>query len=220
MVSLDSLHVSGAAIARRSTRPTPWQIVVVREISPDDTGLMATAPRPSDPKAPLARLREPHHYAAKLLAGGDSPIKVSRITGYSVARINTLLADPAFSELIEHYSEIQAHDELDIDTAIKHVAVTAMGTLQERMEEEPDSFSNKELREVMTAGLDRIGKGPTSKRTLEVQDPKGVLEELRGLMASESATRIVERSATISAEYTEVFPDDEESPPPEESKVG
>lgn len=219
MVEMSSLHVRGAAIARRSTKVEPWQVTYVRDIEAGDLALLAGPRPPTDPKAPLAKLREPHHALAQLIAAGESDIAAARLTGYSVARVRTLQADPAFSELVIHYSEEKVHAEGDLFKSIAHVAATAGSILQERLEEEPDSFSNEDLRKLRNDSLDRVGLGPTSKKEVTVSDPRGVLNEIRSLMVSESTARIIDRSAPIDAEYKEVLDDDPESPPAEESTV-
>ena len=218
-LQLDTFHVGGMALARRSVRREPWQLVFDREIQDEDLVLIHSVTRqgPDDAKAPLARLRDQHHHMARLLAEGDSPIDVAAVTGYSIARIRTLLNDPAFGELMDHYAEQRTHRDMDIDMSIRHVATNAMAILQERMHDEPDSFSNEELRKLQNDALDRIGKGPTSKRTLEISDPRNVLAEIRNLMQTENRARIVARD-TIEADYTEIL--DEEGSQTEPATSG
>lgn len=207
------VSITGSSLSRRSTKTEPWQINYVRDIGPEDAALMQTAAlAPTNQRAPLARLREPHHHLAKLLAEGTERVAASRITGYCTSRIKTLENDPAFNELIAHYRETKAAAAPDIDQAITNSALIAGQLLQERMEDEPDSFSNKELLAIRDASLDRIGKGPTSKRTLEVVNVQGVLAEMRDMMAAEGAMRIVDKNTPIEAEYEEV-PSVPSSPP-------
>jgi len=145
-----------------------------------------------------------------MLADGDEPIVVSRVTGYSVARIRTLTRDPAFAELVEFYAEQKVHRDRDIDMSIRHVAMAATAELQERLDDSPEAFSNEELRKLRNDSLDRVGYGPQSKKTIEINDPRAVLGELRALMATENRAVIVPRNE-IETNYTEVL-DVEESP--------
>lgn len=201
----DSLH-------RPSARRAPWQVGYVRDIGPEELVLLHTISKmPTDVKAPLAKLRDPHHTLAKLLAEGEDPIAVSRVTGYSTQRIRTLIQDPAFAELMNFYAEQKVHRDRDIDMSIRHVAMTATALIQERLEEEPESFSNEELRKLQTASLDRVGFGPQSKKTVEVTDSRGVLNEIRSLMQTENRALIVPRNEVIEGDYTEVL-DEPESP--------
>lgn len=202
---------------RTSVRKKPWQLDYARDIGPEELVLLHTVSKlPTNSKAPLAKLRAPHHTLAKMLAEGQEVIAVSAATGYSTARIRTLLADPAFDELVQFYAESKVHAENDVQKSIAHVGMTATQILQERLEEEPESFSNKDLLALQTAQLDRSGHGPQSKKTIEINDPRSVLAELKQLMSSENRAVVVSRSEPIDANYEEVL-NDEESPQAQES---
>ena len=219
-IELHSLKIGSAAVARRSTRREPWQLVRAREVTADDLAAVHSTiiDPPANPKAPLARIRDAHHYIAKLVSEEKNPIEISAITGYSVSRIRTLTTDPTFCELVSFYTEQRVHRDLDIDMSIRHVAMAATAILQERLDDEPEAFSNEELRKLRNDSLDRIGRGPTSKRSIELNDPRGILNELRSLAIGESNARIIPRD-TIEGDYTEVL-DGEESPSSEEAANG
>lgn len=203
---------------RTSVRIKPWQLEYARDIGPEELVLLHSVSKmPTNSKAPLAKLRAPHHTLAQLLVDpANDVIDVSRITGYTVARIRTLMADPAFSELMSFYAESKVHAEHDVQKSIAHVGMTATQILQERLEEEPESFSNKDLLALQTAQLDRTGHGPQSKKTVEINDPRGVLAEIKQIMARENRAVIVPRSEPIEANYEEVL-NDEASPQTQES---
>jgi len=205
---------------RQSTRVVPWQLEFAREIGPEELVLLHSVSKlPTNSKAPLAKLRAPHHTLAQMLANGDEVLVVSRVTGYAPARIRTLMADPAFDELISFYAEQKVHAEQDVAKSIAHVGMTATQILQERLEEEPESFSNKDLLALQTAQLDRSGHGPQSKKTVEISDPRNVLAEMRQLMAIENRAVVVSRDEPIDANYEEIL-NVEESPQTEESQIG
>lgn len=200
-------------------RRSPWQLTYVRDIGPEELVLLHSSSNlPSDPKAPLARLRDPHHTLAQMLANGDDPIIVSRVTGYSTARIRTLIRDPAFAELMAFYAEQKVHRDRDIDLSIRHVAMAASAELQERLDDTPEAFSNEELRKLRNDSLDRVGYGPQSKKTIEIHDPKAVLAELRALVSGERRAVVVARDE-IEADYTEVL-DVEESSSTDQAPIG
>lgn len=207
------LDIRQAAVARRSSRQEPWQVHFAREIGPEDLGLLHNGimQAPQDPKAPLASLREPHHMLARLLAEGKPVVEVSAITGYSTSRIRTLQGDPAFRELMAHYEEAVVFAEADVQAQIKHVALTAGAILQERLEVDPDSFSNKDLKELFQTGLDRIGHGPTTKHQHTITDPTHIIEALKQAQAQEGG-RIIAKGA-ITAEFTEVTVEHEDAAP-------
>lgn len=200
------------APVRSSVKVKPWQLEFAREIGPEELVLLHSVSKlPTNSKAPLAKLRAPHHTLAQMLVEHNDVIVVSRVTGYSTARIRTLQADPAFDELVQFYAENKVHAEHDVQKSIAHVGMTATQILQERLEEEPESFSNKDLLALQTAQLDRTGHGPQSKKTIEINDPKHVLAEIKQIMARENRAVIVPRDEPIDVNYEEIL-NDETSP--------
>lgn len=220
MPELATFSVNGLAIARRSARREPWQVTFAREIATEDLAALAGPAPVADPKAPLARLHEAHHMMAKLLAEGEEPVEVARICGYTPARVRTLINDPAFTELMNHYTQQKVFRDHDTDMAVRHVAQAAGALLMERIEDQPESFSNKELLQIRDSSLDRTGFGPQSKRTVEIKDSRSVLAEIRDMMTSETAARIISRDTPLTAEYVEVPPDVEEDSSPQELADG
>lgn len=199
------LEIRQTALARRSSRETPWSVEFAREIGTEDLVLLHSVTRvgPSDPKAPLANIREPHHMLAQMVAKDDPVVKISAVTGYTPARIRALQNDPAFSELVEHYREQEQLEGADIQAQVRHATLIANQLLLERLEEEPESFSNKELQALRDAGLDRIGHGPKATVNHNLNDPTDIISKLKDLLAVESQGRILSRHE-IEAEYTEV----------------
>lgn len=111
----------------------------------------------------MKRMRDSHHNVARLLASGARVMEVAYATGYSSGTISRLKSDPAFVELIEHYRvEVK---ELFQSTTQKLAALSrdALDELNQRLEEDPNQFSNKMLLEMAVVGADRSGAGPTSK---------------------------------------------------------
>lgn len=198
------LDITALAIARRSTDQRTWTIVQVRAMTREDLALVLTTPLgEADPKAPLARISAPHHFMAKLLAQGKEPVEVSRITGYTPARINTLLNDPCFSELIAHYEAEVVAAEADIQAQIQHIALTAGQLLQERLEDNPEAFSTKDLQSLFNSGLDRIGHGPGSKVQVNVNDPAKIIDTLKESLSQASSGRVISKAEVIDAEFAE-----------------
>lgn len=202
------LDIRDSVMARSSAKRVPWHVKFDREIGEEDLILLASVfYEPADPRAPLANIRDPHHTLARLVAQDKPTVEVAAITGYSPARINTLRADPAFRELVAHYAEQERSAEADISQQIKHAALTSLSILQERLETEPDSFSNKELREIANSGLDRIGHGPQSKVDIRVTDQHKVIEQLSMALRQELGGRIISQDY-IEAEYVETSQSD------------
>ena len=96
----------------RGRLPKALQIGEIRELTPAD--LLRLRDKRTLPV--VARLRDPHHRVARLVAFGLRPAQIAEETGYSLARIYTLQADPSFQDLIASKRpevDASARDELD-----------------------------------------------------------------------------------------------------------
>ena len=193
---------AGTVRKARAARQRPWTVEFERDMTEQDLLLVhsVSGPQPSKPNAPLAAIRDPHHMLARLLAEGKPIVEVSAVTGYSTTRIRTLQADPSFKELIAHYSEQKLFAEADITAQVKHIALTAGAVLQERLEAEPDSFSNEELRRLHEGSLDRIGHGPSANVNHSINNPAEILAALKDALVVENRGTIIHRKE-IEASY-------------------
>ena len=198
------LDIKDALVARHSARREPWQVAFDREIGPEDLVLLqGTFYAPTNTKAPLAAIRDPHHTLARLVAQDKAVVEISAITGYTPSRIYTLKADPAFRELVAHYAEQEASAKADVHQQIQATALTALQILHERLEETPDEFSNKELREILTAGFDRTGFGPSSKVDVRFNDTAKIIEQTRLQLEAERQGRVISKTE-ITTEFSYV----------------
>lgn len=103
----------------------------------------------------LKRLRHTHHLLAMVLAEGASHAQASGLTGYSPATIAMLSLDPTFQELIAHYRVEHMAEYEDIRRRAASLGLSFLDELQERLEEAPDAFTNKEVKETAAMLLDR-----------------------------------------------------------------
>lgn len=117
-------------------------------------------PPPQPPATVIARLRQRHHAAARLLAEGRKVAEVAMITGYQPGRISALQADPAFIELIHYYSSQVDAVYVSVHERLAALSESAVGELQDRLEETPEKFSVRELKELAELALDRTGFAP------------------------------------------------------------
>lgn len=111
---------------------------------------------------PLLRIRNAHHSMARLIAEGRKDVEIAAITGYSPSRISVLKHDPAFKELVAYYAGQVGEVFLNVHERLASVSMGAVEELQERLEEKPEGFANRELMELAELGLDRTGFGPKS----------------------------------------------------------
>lgn len=128
----------------------------VRELTREE---VASIPRGRSPA--VVQLRDTHHMVARLLALGLRPFQIAERTGYSIARISILSGDPAMQELVASYRNSvdeswreQTDEYFQNAVALRNVPARL---LRDRLEEEPDKFSNSQLLAIMADSADRTG---------------------------------------------------------------
>ena len=85
----------------RGRLPKPkLEIKGIRDLIPDDL-LLLREKRTSVPA--IARLRDPHHALARLIAAGVRPKDAAAQTGFSISRVYVLHQDPTFLDLVAKY---------------------------------------------------------------------------------------------------------------------
>ena len=164
----------------------------------------------------VQKLRTTHHELARMLAIGYKDVDVSRITGYSQSRICILKTDPMFKELLAHYGAERDSIVTDVGARLRGLSLTAMETLQERIEDDPDSVSINDLRRLAEMGLDRTGYGPTAKVESRSIVAVQTLEEIKAAIHKEHRGRVLSRNQSaedcVDAEWTAVEPPQAEAP--------
>ncbi len=111
----------------------------------------------------IKTLRLIHHEAARLMATGMKQVEVARATGLTQNRLSILKQDPAFAGLLAHYS---AGEEEVFHEARERMALLGLDTvsvLHERVVDESDDLSTKDLVSIAEMALDRGGLGPVQK---------------------------------------------------------
>lgn len=154
MISLDDLQ-SLAIGSARGKRAMPLSMEFERELGPSDLPLILEPPPQGAFTPPLARIRNSHHMLARLLAEGKSGQEASLVTGYAPSRISILQNDPAFSELVTYYKGQVEAKYLDVHERLASLGLSSLDELQARLEEDPNSFKNRELMELAEFALDR-----------------------------------------------------------------
>jgi hypothetical protein len=160
-VSSALLQLEAMALAGGRGVSEPCELV--REITQEDLPLLASEmrehnwskQRAASGVGQLTALRMGHQQLAQLLAAGMDAREAAWATGRSMGSVSSLLSDPAFQELLAYYRENQAQRDFNAFERLCTLGGTAMGVLQERLEESPERFSNNELRQLMEASLDR-----------------------------------------------------------------
>lgn len=167
-----------ASATRRGRRTAPMSAEITRTLTPEDLQtLLETgngAPVPS-----VKELHASHHKLAQVLAKGAKPAEASAITGYSTGRIQQLKDDPQFQELLNYYQSLDEQEWVDFQTIVKRrladLSIDTLEVAHRRLQENPESFSAKDLAQIAELGLDRIGHGKTS--TQQVSHTYSIDEE-------------------------------------------
>jgi hypothetical protein len=136
----------------------PLDVEYVRDLTEADLQLQATINSHMEP-SPIKRITDRHHLLARLLASGTPEAEAAAITGYDNSRVSVLKNSPAFQELLALY---QAEAKREFVSVLEHMAGMSRDALLElrsRLEENPDRFSNKDLKELVIDFADRAVDG-------------------------------------------------------------
>jgi hypothetical protein len=111
----------------------------------------------------IKALRHTHHRLAQMLAVGVDETVAAKLCNYSISRVSILKSDPAFAELLAHYSE-EVHEEwADFVATAANLSMDFLQELQHRLDEKPEQFSVGALNEVLKTLADRTGHAPVTK---------------------------------------------------------
>jgi len=186
------LQLEALALAGRQSAPSePCE--VLREVTEEDLPLLRSElrehnwgrQRAQSGVGTLTALRMGHQQLAQMLASGMDPKEAAWACGRSVAGVQSLLSDPAFQELLAYYTENQRERDFNAFERLVTLGGTAMGVLQERLEENPDKFSNNELRQLMEASMDRSAAPAKGAGAGRGAAPGGVTVSVRFVEAGE-----------------------------------
>ena len=166
-LSIDDMDLDLEIPASRGRKKLPLVHSFERELSTDDILLLIDNPNRGSTTPILIKLKQSHHKLAQLLAEGVPDVEVSLITGYAQSRISILKGDPAFKELLAHYKGVQKEVYINVHERLSSMSLDALEEIHSRLEEKPESFSVKQLQELVEIGFDRSGFGP---RTTQVNE--------------------------------------------------
>lgn len=133
------------------------------ELEVFDPLAIAEAPRPSEDKHILKRMRDSHHALARLVAAGVPTSVASVQTGYAEGSIRVYLQDTSFKELIEFYRTDARSVQTDVEELFLLSAREARAILQERMIERPETVSTSQALDIFKAMADRAGYAPVQR---------------------------------------------------------
>lgn len=150
----------GAGRTRR-----PLSVALVRELTLEDIVTLGTTQGDIKPQ-PVKELRQQHHAIAKLLAEGKRSGEAAAILGIGAGRISILQSDPAFQDLLAYYQDMGKEEferhQVEMGTMLHSLGVDSIGVLHEKLLENPEAFTPKDLLAIATMTADRSGHGPSS----------------------------------------------------------
>lgn len=138
------------------------EILGVRELTRGD---LACLREPRNVSA-VAKLRDPHHRLARLIASGLRPPEAAARCGFSVSRVYVLNIDPTFQDLVASYRKevdaafVQSQDEYyETATANMLKAERQIAEKLEAAEEEGELLPTRDLIAISRDAADRFGYG-------------------------------------------------------------
>lgn len=147
------------ARGNRNRMAVPIDFQVLRELGEGDIERLLDPEALPRAAQRLKDLRQSHHHLAQVLAQGISQEQASLVTGYSPSRISVLKGDPAFAELLEYYQSNQESKFAEVTERKVRLGLSMLDELQERLEEGPEKFTNRELLDGAEQLLKADGRG-------------------------------------------------------------
>lgn len=169
-----SLELRIDNLGRPGRRSKPISAEYVRDVEEADLELLAVAPRGTTAPT-IQRITDRHHQLARLLASGMKDGEAALTVGYDISRVSIIKQSPAFQDLLAVYrSEVDRQFSSTLNE-MAGLGRDALATLRERLEENPDDFSNRELMSLTTEMVDRTvdeGDRATAPTRIELVAPE------------------------------------------------
>ena len=159
----------GLYLARRTSQQGTGdlQAAYVRDLTPFDLESYVSNSAPLPNAVPSVKsIRASHHQLAQLLARGVSHTEASLITGYAVATVhNYSNNDPAFKELVAFYTQQRDLAFADVMQKMSTLGSDVLDILKEQIDESPQTFTKRELMELVDLTLVKPNRVPGGMAT-------------------------------------------------------
>lgn len=133
-----------------------------------------SAPKHMD-NVSVVRVKASHHRLAQHCAMGLSNVEVAALTGYTPQYISNLrTANPAFQELVSHYTRKHEAEILDLRVKQARLGELAVDELTDRITEDPDQFSVQELLGVIEGNVNKPKQVEASKGWTQAGPPSPI----------------------------------------------
>lgn len=157
------LGIDLGELTARGRRAAKVEESLVGTVGPAELRSLANVEGTVSEAPPLKRVTERHHKLARLLSLGLPEGDAAIACGFSLGRVSVIKASPAFQELLELYKDRVDEEFAEFAEQLAGLSKDAILTIRERLEEDPENFTNGQLLEVMKATADRTGFGPSQK---------------------------------------------------------
>lgn len=139
-------------------------VVDVFPLTAEDMDRLANAADLAPPEVrPLVHIRRVHHRLAQFLAMGMKESRAAQLCEVPASRVRELLGDPAFQEILAHYSDnVDASFRSFVDAAAD-LNADMLNHLRDILEHSPERITPQIALETVKALSDRTGNGPVSK---------------------------------------------------------
>lgn len=140
----------------------PLTLGTPRPLTREDLALL----QEKRPQKLLQTLRDPHHKLARLLAMGQTQAQAGAIAGYSIGRVQTLLVDPSFQQLVAEYrgvvldsykEQVDEYMSLAVSNMVKSERMIAEHL--DKADEEGELLPLSKLDTISQGRMDRFGYG-------------------------------------------------------------
>jgi hypothetical protein len=144
---MSDLHnlIIPSAQGNRNRRSQPLEFQILRELGEEDLPQLLNPEPTGVGVSKIKELKQGHHHLAQVLAQGIPQVKASLMTGYSMNRISVLKNDPAFAELLDFYRTNQEIKFAEVTERKARLGISMLDELQNRLEDDPEKFTNREL---------------------------------------------------------------------------
>lgn len=180
---------------RKGVIPKSREILAIRSLVRDDLEVL----REPRAKNTVAKLRDPHHRVARLIASGLRRGEVVARSGYSYQRVFLLEADPSFQELVAQYRKEVTQAWLDGVDDFYELATSNMlkaeRQIAEKLEEADEKgelLPTRDLIAISRDAADRFGYGKKSTNLNVNVDFAAKLEQ-----AIKRSGKVIESAAVL-----------------------
>jgi hypothetical protein len=179
-------------LPRHMYKEAELRITWVRDMEPEEAKVLLHPQKAKRPEALAGKLRARHHAIARMMVAGAKDEEICQAIGISRVTLYHLRDSPAFMALYLEYSAMADEAAIDLRMRMTAAAGLAVDEITRRLAETPETFPTKDLKEVATTLLDRVGHGPTQK----VENVTAVLtlEDIRAMKSARKAQVVIEHA--------------------------